>query len=239
MLTGFTKTHNIPDEFEYYFQQHCLPVPGFFTKLLKYGNAPHEFILLIFVEPSSNQIIHDDARRVYLRIGDSTKELDHYGIENLERDKGQRYFEDIEIPEASLDDIDHTILADYKARMSVSDKTDEEVLKARGLMKNGHITNAAIPKLIPAITQTIRAQLREFQLLGDDGQFKIIPEYPEFAWFEGVINAITHRDYGFRGDHIRIKMFNNRLEIFSPGKLPNIVTLKNMKETRFSRNPNI
>lgn len=61
----------------------------------------------------------------------------------------------------------------------------------------------------------IRTQLREFQYLDDNGQFQILPEYPEFAWFEGVVNAVTHRDYSVYGDHIRVLMFDSRLEIHS------------------------
>lgn len=96
-----------------------------------------------------------------------------------------------------------------------------------------------LPRLIPAAAQLVRAQLRDFQMLDTDGKFRIVPEYPEFAWFEGLVNAVTHRDYGITGDYIRISMFDDRLEIFSPGKLPNVVTLENMKYTRFSRNPKI
>lgn len=81
--------------------------------------------------------------------------------------------------------------------------------------------------------------LREFQFLGPDGTFQTVPEYPEFAWFEGLVNAVTHRDYSFRGDYVRISMFDDRLEITSPGKLPSIVTLDNMRTTRYSRNPRI
>ena len=81
--------------------------------------------------------------------------------------------------------------------------------------------------------------LREFQFLGPDGKFQTVPEYPEFAWFEGLVNAVTHRDYSFRGDYIRISMFDDRMEIISPGALPNIVTLDNMRTTRYSRNPRI
>lgn len=51
--------------------------------------------------------------------------------------------------------------------------------------------------------------------------------------------AVTHRDYSFRGDYIRVSMFDDRLEILSPGALPNIVTLDNMRTTRYSRNPRI
>ena len=39
------------------------------------------------------------------------------------------------------------------------------------------------------------------------------------------------------GDYIKVAMFDDRLEIQSPGKLPNIVTVENIRETRYSRNP--
>lgn len=97
----------------------------------------------------------------------------------------------------------------------------------------------ALPILITKVRDFIRTQLREFQFLDTDGQFQILPEYPEFAWFEGVVNALTHRDYSVYGDHIRVMMFDDRLEIHSPGKLPNIVTIENIREERFSRNPRI
>ena len=75
--------------------------------------------------------------------------------------------------------------------------------------------------------------------MDNDGQFKTLPEYPEFAWFEGIVNAVTHRNYSIFGDYIRIMMFDDRLEIHSPGKLPNIVTVESIKHERFSRNPRI
>jgi len=65
----------------------------------------------------------------------------------------------------------------------------------------------------------------------------MIPEYPEFAWVEGLINAIIHREYALTGIYIKVSMFDDRLEILSLGELPNIVTVDNIKEIRFSRNP--
>ena len=96
-----------------------------------------------------------------------------------------------------------------------------------------------LPKVIEGAYSLISSMLREFQFLGPDGKFRTVPEYPEFAWFEGLVNAVTHRDYAFCGDYVRVSMFDDRLEIVSPGALPNIVTLDNMRETRYSRNPRI
>lgn len=85
--------------------------------------------------------------------------------------------------------------------------------------------------------QLLTNQMREFQQLTKQGVFKRIPEYPEFAWLEGLVNAVTHRDYSIAGDYIRISMFDDRIEFTSPGKLPSIVTVENIQHTRFSRNP--
>ncbi len=85
--------------------------------------------------------------------------------------------------------------------------------------------------------QLISSQMREFQQLGMDGKFRKIPEYPEFAWLEGLVNAVTHRDYSVPGDYIRVTMYDDRIEFWSPGKLPSIVTVENIQNTRFSRNP--
>ena len=85
----------------------------------------------------------------------------------------------------------------------------------------------------------IEALLRDFQVLDDNVRFKTVPEYPRFAWFEGLVNAVAHRDYSLQGDYTRVMIFDDRLEITSPGTLPNRVTLENMRTTRFARNPKI
>ena len=61
----------------------------------------------------------------------------------------------------------------------------------------------------------------------------------DFAWLEGIVNAVTHREYAMSGNFIKVSMYDDRLEVESPGRLPNIVTLENIKETRYSRNPRI
>ena len=85
----------------------------------------------------------------------------------------------------------------------------------------------------------INSQLREFTHLNPQGIFETVPEYPEFAWYEGLVNAVTHRDYSNTGEYITVKLFDDRLEILSPGKLSGFITLENMKTERYSRNPQI
>lgn len=54
-----------------------------------------------------------------------------------------------------------------------------------------------LPKIIENAHVAISAQLRDFQYLNDAGTFVTVPEYPEFAWFEGIVNAVTHRNMLF------------------------------------------
>ena len=61
-------------------------------------------------------------------------------------------------------------------------------------------------------------------------------EYPVKAVREAIVNAVAHRDYSIRGDEIRIFMFSDRIEFYSPGRLPGHVTVDNIVEERFSRN---
>jgi len=95
-------------------------------------------------------------------------------------------------------------------------------------------------RIVDAARGFIATQLREFTMLDvKSGKFRIVPEYPEFAWQEGLVNAVTHREYAMSGNFIKVSMYDDRLEIESPGRLPNIVTLENIRETRYSRNPRI
>lgn len=85
----------------------------------------------------------------------------------------------------------------------------------------------------------VRDQIKEHTYLGKEGKFVTTPEYPEFVWKELIINAAAHRDYSIKGTDIQIKMFDDRIVVESPGNLPGIVRLNNMRQVHFSRNPKI
>lgn len=92
-------------------------------------------------------------------------------------------------------------------------------------------------RLIPETKRFISDQLEERTTLEADGRFHTYPEYLEFAWVESITNAVCHRQWGLRGDYILVAKYDDRLEIKSPGRLPNIVTVDNIFTTRFARNP--
>jgi ATP-dependent DNA helicase RecG len=74
----------------------------------------------------------------------------------------------------------------------------------------------------------VRGLVREEQL-----------EYPESAVREALVNAVAHRDYRLSGRSIEIRMYTDRMEIISPGGLPAHITLDNIIEEHYSRNPRL
>jgi predicted HTH transcriptional regulator len=63
-----------------------------------------------------------------------------------------------------------------------------------------------------------------------------VPQFSERAVFEAVVNAVVHRDYAVSGSHIRLFMFDDRLELFSPGGLCNSMTTDDLRTSQFTRN---
>lgn len=97
-----------------------------------------------------------------------------------------------------------------------------------------------LTKQIKRASEVVQSQLREFTNLDmSTGKFETVPEYPDDTWLEGIVNAVAHRAYNLNGDDIRIIMFDDRLVIHSPGGLPSIVTVDNIRTTHYSRNPSI
>lgn len=96
-----------------------------------------------------------------------------------------------------------------------------------------------VPRQLLEAETILDGQLRDFSRLGADGKFYTAPEYPKSAWYEALVNACVHRSYGLRHMHITIKMFDDRLEVESPGGFPPLVNPENIYETQHSRNPHL
>jgi ATP-dependent DNA helicase RecG len=62
------------------------------------------------------------------------------------------------------------------------------------------------------------------------------PDYSTRAVFEAVVNAVAHRDYSQFAGRIRLHMFADRLELYSPGALPNSMTVESMTRLSLPRN---
>ena len=99
--------------------------------------------------------------------------------------------------------------------------------------------SGTLPEQIRRAETFLRDTLRKGVTLGGSMARSEQYEYPLEAVRELVVNAVAHRDYSIQGDGIRLYVFKDRMEITSPGRLPGPVTVANIKDERFSRNPAI
>ena len=97
----------------------------------------------------------------------------------------------------------------------------------RAILDRKEITGR-LPELIEDSRVFLRRNVRvAAQELGFER--RDFPQYDLNALGEGVINAIAHRDYSLSDSQIRLFVFSDRIEIRSPGGLPDSVTLDNIK----------
>ena len=118
------------------------------------------------------------------------------------------------------------------------DGTEALVGKDMNVIKD-KIFEGRILEQVEQAVEFIKIQMKEKTYLGHDGIFVTDEEYNEFIRTEIVVNAATHRDYGIKGTDIQIKMFDDRLEVDSPGTFAGMVKKENIRYTHFSRNPKI
>lgn len=78
--------------------------------------------------------------------------------------------------------------------------------------------------------------LKSVQVLGTKGLEPAI--YPMETLHEVITNAVLHRDYSI-ADDVHVRIFDNRVEVESPGRLPAHMTINNLLRDRFARNGNL
>lgn len=118
------------------------------------------------------------------------------------------------------------------------DGTEEQLGEKRNQIKDEWI-EGNLPYQLERAEAVIGAQLREFSRLARNGKFLTTPEYPKPAWFEAIVNAVGHRSYGIHSVPIFVKMFDDRLEVESPGGFMPFITPENIYDRHEPRNPAI
>lgn len=97
-----------------------------------------------------------------------------------------------------------------------------------------------IPIIIDEASDLIDKMLPRRRHLVESGRFEARPIVPRDAWLEGLVNAVIHRSYSLAGDHIRVEIYPDRIEIESPGRFPGLANpSKPLEISRFARNPRI
>lgn len=116
------------------------------------------------------------------------------------------------------------------------DTTDEELIRGplvSAFSRSGRILEKGV------IDRTVDFVMRNMGTSAwlEGGRRRRKKAFPEDAVRESIVNAVAHRDYTILGTDIEVSLYDDRLEIISPGRLPNGVTVEKMKEgLRAARN---
>ncbi|MDN5861461.1 MAG: hypothetical protein L0H84_22900 [Pseudonocardia sp.] len=105
-------------------------------------------------------------------------------------------------------------------------------------LRDRHQLRGRVPDLVEdadrAIYDTMRRDAVVRGLIREE-----VPEYPPIAIREALLNAVGHRDYSRAGAAVQVRIFDDAVEIESPGVLPGPVTVDNLKDAQYSRNPRL
>jgi ATP-dependent DNA helicase RecG len=131
------------------------------------------------------------------------------------------------LPQAALPDRSSVKLARYRT----SGPAVREALVGAAETIEGPLYD-----LIHDAVRRTKAQVEVHQVQGPEGLEQA--KYPDETLHEIITNALIHRDYSI-ADHVHIRVFDNRIEVESPGRLAGHVTVQNILETRAIRNGQI
>lgn len=111
-----------------------------------------------------------------------------------------------------------------------------QVEPEREHLKKNVTISGPLYKLIHDAVAEIQSIMSNISIQTKDGYKKV--DYPPEAIWEILVNAVIHRDYAI-ADDIQVVIFQDRIQIRSPGRLPGFVTTENFLEVRYSRNSKI
>ncbi len=114
--------------------------------------------------------------------------------------------------------------------------TMEEAPSGARFLDNRKI-EGTIKEMIDEAVNYVMASLRKASVIRGVVR-EDVPEYPEVAIREAIVNAVAHRDYSqfVRGSHIQVRLFADRLEVESPGGLYGRVTIDRLQDGQSTRN---
>lgn len=111
---------------------------------VKNKNNEDDRVLLLHISMCLYQLIRNQKDEVYLRRGDSTIKLNDEQIQVLKMDRPEVSFEDMLCPYAKIDCIDKEVLKIYKQKIGAMNMSNEEVLRARGFLRDSMVNNQAL-----------------------------------------------------------------------------------------------
>ena len=210
--------------------------------------------LVVFDVPSADSPVQVTGDGFPLRIGDQTIETSESKIRAL---KFQGLVESYESRPSSLAvaDLDRTLLARARQGAGLEALSDEDYLLKRKLADrrgSGLVLRQAAELLFAQRgPEHPNAGVRVFRVVGIErrlGAEHNVEERPRIegnlpeVWQEALLNAIAHRDYSVQGTGIEVWLFDDRMEVTSPGGLLpelSLDELLSLRRVHCSRNPRL
>jgi len=163
---------------------------------------------------------------------------DVHGLE-LEEERQVVSLEKLLVNSGIMTSVENNILATVGGIL-IFGKSPESVLYASGILAvryrgteigdllDRRDLSGVIPQLIEDAISFVRVHnITPAEIQGAKREDK--PRFPGFAVREAIVNALAHRNYSITGSKIRLLIFDNRIEVHSPGRLPNTVNLENIR----------
>lgn len=83
---------------------------------------------------------------------------------------------------------------------------------SRQQLLEDHRVEGPLPMQIDEARKLIARLQPKRKALGTEGRFSDLGLVPHDAWLEALVNAVIHRSYSIAGDHIRVELFDDRIE---------------------------
>ena len=201
-----------------------------------------------------NRLTHERGQRIY--PGYDERIIPNTGINTLDKDLWEPLLsaEGLNDPQVALEKMnllaydEHDVLRATVAGVLLCCKNPQELLPGAYITATRYRGNDkasgqadSVDKIEGPISQQISGAMAFFRKHNRVPAIKSpgrqdMPQYSEKAVFEAVVNAVAHRDYSIRESRIHLSMFEDRLEITSPGSLLNGLTIEGMETRQATRN---
>ncbi|MCP4427282.1 MAG: hypothetical protein GY803_22565 [Chloroflexi bacterium] len=190
-------------------RNNCIPP---LDVLVERVAANGNLVLVVHVPQRTGRPYENRRGQCFIRVGSTKRQASADERVRLLEAAGLFHFEETPVARTTVADLDQNAFADYYRRIYDTSRLPQIIEASQAfILRNTRLS-----------TTIVEAKQEDFY------------QYPRPAIREAIVNAVAHRDYSISGSPIRIFIFDDRLEIYSPGQLPNSVTLDNIR-THFSR----
>lgn len=111
-------------------------------------------------------------------------------------------------------------------------------VQAGAVLRERKELGGPLPRLVQEADHSIYEEMRRDAVIRGLVREEV-PEFPPEALREALVNAVGHRDYSLRGSSIQVRLYDDAIEVESPGTLAGYVTVENIRESQYSRNERV